>query len=134
MVNDVADKTLYDGRLLTHQRLHNALTMYANSLNENDLNGCINALNIVLMNSVGALTNASIEKYKNKLLILKNKVNMLNNGSKVNPNNLNITSISNDLNNISLELMLETKNLYLPYQDVDNDPDELFEKIKKQSG
>lgn len=134
MAENTSDKTLYDGRLLTHQRLSNAWIMYANSLSIQDYELVLTSMQVILVESAGALTEESLNKYIERLDVLTTKITLIGNGSKINQNNLNKNSIKKDLFKWCIDIKKETKYLYLPYEAMENNPDELFEKIKKQSG
>lgn len=132
MTETQTDKTLYDGRLLTHQRLNSGWNAYNNFLLIKNYEGCITALSVVLTNSVGALNNDSILKYQDRLETIYNKASMIGNGSKVNPNSVSDFIIKKELLQWSIDIMKETKNLYLPYEINDVDYDE--DKFLSESG
>jgi len=132
MAETTNDKTLYDGRLLTHQRLNSGWNAYGNFLLIPDYPRCIGALKFILTCSVGALNPESIKKYKEKLQTIRNKALMLNNGSKVNPNSVSNSIIEDELLDWTIDIMVETKNLYLPYEMNDIEFDE--KKFLSESG
>lgn len=133
-MGEVTEKTLYDGRLLTHQRLNSGWNVYSNHMLEKDFDGVLTALQVILVESSSALSKDSEINYIKRLEVINRKIDMLGNGSKVNPNSVNVFNIKKDLLQWCLDIRRETKHLYLPFELIDTDPEELFKKIEKQMG
>lgn len=134
MTETPTEKTLYDGRLLFHQRLNILWMNYHQSMFRKMYSEAISSINGIMTETSDFIGQNKEEEIIKKIDDINNQISLLNNGVKINQNSINPYKIEKELREITREIRALTKSLYLPIDKIESDPDKLFEIIKKQMG